>query len=211
MLLRSKPVLCNYYLTYRCNAQCSFCDIWEKPSPYADSESFFANLRDLKRLGVKIIDFTGGEPLLHRRAAEFCRLAKAAGFDGMTVVDSQNLSGDPYIALVMAAKATERLMVATGVTNHEPRAAILETVASQRKLALFIAGVLFAYFLLLPLGVTFLIGFTPSGIQPMLSIDRYIGFAAMLIFSTGLMFQVPIVMLLLSVFGMLSVNCMLRS
>jgi MoaA/NifB/PqqE/SkfB family radical SAM enzyme len=72
--------LCNYYLTYRCNAQCAFCDIWEKPSPYADQDAFEANLRDLKRLGVKIIDFTGGEPLLHRKAAEFCRLAKRAGF-----------------------------------------------------------------------------------------------------------------------------------
>ncbi len=80
MLLRSKPVLCNYYLTYRCNAKCSFCDIWEKPSPYADREAVVANLRDLKRLGVKIIDFTGGEPLLHRQAAEFCRLAKTMGF-----------------------------------------------------------------------------------------------------------------------------------
>lgn len=67
---------------------------------------------------------------------------------------------------------------------------------------LFIAGICFAYFLLLPLGVQFLIGFTPSGIQPMISIDRYIGFASMLIFSTGLMFEVPIVMLLLSLFGL---------
>ncbi len=66
---------------------------------------------------------------------------------------------------------------------------------------LFIAGIVFAYSLLLPISVTFLIGFTPSGIQPMISIDRYVGFASMLIFSTGLMFQVPIVMLLLSLFG----------
>ncbi|MDZ7727470.1 MAG: hypothetical protein U5Q44_04340 [Dehalococcoidia bacterium] len=35
----------------------------------------------------------------------------------MTVVDSQNLSGDPYIALAMAAKATETLKLGTGVTN----------------------------------------------------------------------------------------------
>ena len=35
----------------------------------------------------------------------------------------------------------------------------------------------------------------------MISIDRYVGFASMLIFSTGLMFQVPIVMLLFSLFG----------
>lgn len=66
---------------------------------------------------------------------------------------------------------------------------------------LFLAGIGFAYFVLLPVGVKFLIGFTPEGIQPMLSIDRYIGFAAMLIFSTALMFEVPVVMLLLSMLG----------
>ncbi len=65
---------------------------------------------------------------------------------------------------------------------------------------LFLAGVMFAYFLLLPLGLQFLIGFTPEGIQPMLSIDRFVGFASVLIFSTGLMFQVPIVMLILGIF-----------
>lgn len=80
MRLFRHPLLCNYYLTYRCNAKCSFCDIWEKPSPYVDEASFKANLRDLKRLGVKVIDFTGGEPLLHRQLPLFLRLAKQAGF-----------------------------------------------------------------------------------------------------------------------------------
>ncbi len=80
MRLRSKPVLCNYYLTYRCNASCSFCDIWEKPSPYATKETVFQNLRDLKALGVKVIDFTGGEPLLHREIDVFLEEAKRLGF-----------------------------------------------------------------------------------------------------------------------------------
>jgi len=68
---------------------------------------------------------------------------------------------------------------------------------------LFLAGVAFAYFALLPIGVKFLIGFTPEGIKPMLSISRYIGFASVLIFSTGLMFQIPIVMLISSLVGAL--------
>ena len=68
---------------------------------------------------------------------------------------------------------------------------------------LFVAGVAFAYLVLLPLGVKFLIGFTPAGIKPMLSISRYIGFASVLIFSTGLMFQIPIVMLISSLLGAL--------
>ena len=80
LTLRQQPVLCNYYLTYRCNAKCSFCDIWEKPSPYVTLENVEQNLKDLKRLGVKVIDFTGGEPLLHRQLPEILDLAKSLGF-----------------------------------------------------------------------------------------------------------------------------------
>lgn len=80
MRLRSKPVLCNYYVTYRCNARCSFCDIWEKPSPYITLEDVAQNLRDLKRLGVQVIDFTGGEPLLHRQLDQMLGMAHEMGF-----------------------------------------------------------------------------------------------------------------------------------
>lgn len=80
MQIPGHPVLCNYYLTYRCNASCSFCDIWEKPSPYASLDNINHNLRDLKKLGVKVIDFTGGEPLLHGQIAEILQLARAYGF-----------------------------------------------------------------------------------------------------------------------------------
>jgi len=45
------------------------------------------------------------------------RWAEAAGFDGITIVDSQNLSGDCYVALAMAAAATTRIRLGTGVTN----------------------------------------------------------------------------------------------
>jgi len=79
MRLIKHPVLCNYYVTYRCNATCSFCDIWEKPSPYITLQNFKENLRDLKKLGVKVIDFTGGEPLLHRELDVLLDEAKKAG------------------------------------------------------------------------------------------------------------------------------------
>jgi MoaA/NifB/PqqE/SkfB family radical SAM enzyme len=79
MRLVSHPVLCNYYVTYRCNATCSFCDIWERPSPYVTIENVRQNLRDLKTLGVRVVDFTGGEPLLHRQLPELLREAKQLG------------------------------------------------------------------------------------------------------------------------------------
>lgn len=80
MLLFRHPVLCNYYVTYRCNAKCGFCDIWEKPSPYITLEDVRDNLRDLQKMKVKVIDFTGGEPLLHRQLPDFLAIAKEMGF-----------------------------------------------------------------------------------------------------------------------------------
>lgn len=78
--LTRRPVLCNYYVTYRCNATCAFCDIWERPSPYITLENAEKNFQDLRRLGVKVIDFTGGEPLLHRQIVELLTLAKKYKF-----------------------------------------------------------------------------------------------------------------------------------
>lgn len=89
MRLVRHPVLCNYYVTYRCNAKCGFCDIWEKPSPYITLADVEANLRDLKRLGVRVIDFTGGEPLLHRQLPEMLALARGLGF--ITTVTTNGL------------------------------------------------------------------------------------------------------------------------
>lgn len=84
-----RPILCNYYVTYRCNAKCGFCDIWEQPSPMISLEDAEQNLDDLKRLGVRIIDFTGGEPLLHTHLADFLSMAKDRGF--ITTVTTNGL------------------------------------------------------------------------------------------------------------------------
>ena len=78
-----KPVICNYYLTYRCNARCAFCAIWQDRSvPLADESSpavVCRNLGDVRKLGVRMVDFTGGEPLLYSGLTEVLRCAKALG------------------------------------------------------------------------------------------------------------------------------------
>jgi MoaA/NifB/PqqE/SkfB family radical SAM enzyme len=75
------PLVANYYLTYRCNARCHFCDIWAlEPPQEADFETIQRNLRDLRRLGVRYVDFTGGEPLLCQDAPRIYTEAKHQGF-----------------------------------------------------------------------------------------------------------------------------------
>ncbi|MEY2476435.1 MAG: 5,10-methylenetetrahydromethanopterin reductase [Actinomycetota bacterium] len=54
-------------------------------------------------------------------AARQAERAEAAGFGGIAMVDSQNLAGDPYVALAVAARATSTLRLATGVTNPVTR------------------------------------------------------------------------------------------
>lgn len=58
--------------------------------------------------------------------------AEAEGWDGMVVVDSQNLSGDPFVALALAARDTSRLGLGTGVSNPATRhpAAAAAAIAS---------------------------------------------------------------------------------
>jgi 5,10-methylenetetrahydromethanopterin reductase len=43
--------------------------------------------------------------------------AESLGWDGITFTDSQNLVGDPFVGVALAAAATEQLQFATGVTN----------------------------------------------------------------------------------------------
>jgi 5,10-methylenetetrahydromethanopterin reductase len=54
-------------------------------------------------------------------AARHAAAAEQAGYDGLALVDSQNLAGDCYVGLALAAKATTRLKLATGVTNPVTR------------------------------------------------------------------------------------------
>jgi 5,10-methylenetetrahydromethanopterin reductase len=66
-----------------------------------------------------------------RACLAFVRRAKRieeAGYDGITIVDSQNL-GDSYIALAMAAAETERIKLGTGVTNPFTRHAAVTACA----------------------------------------------------------------------------------
>lgn len=69
-------------------------------------------------MAVEIWTNGGGLPkAFARRAATMER----AGYDGIMVGDTQNLSGDCYVALAVASTVTERLKLGVGVTNPYTR------------------------------------------------------------------------------------------
>jgi len=78
------PLLLHYYITYHCNCRCPFCDIWHS-KPYSNTTNTRVNdvkqnLIQAKKLGVKFVDFTGGEPLLHPKINILLKIAKELGF-----------------------------------------------------------------------------------------------------------------------------------
>jgi MoaA/NifB/PqqE/SkfB family radical SAM enzyme len=76
-----KPLLLHYFVTTRCNARCSFCDIWKEPAmPDAVLPDVVANLAPARQAGCRFVDFTGGEPLLNRDLPRFLAEAKRLGY-----------------------------------------------------------------------------------------------------------------------------------
>lgn len=70
--------------------------------------------------------------------------------------------------------------------------------------ALFMIGLLFAYFVILPFALNFFIGLAPTDIAANIAIDFYISFAIRLLFLFGLVFEMPIVSYFLSKVGLLT-------
>ena len=52
-----------------------------------------------------------------RTVAEHARLVEEGGWHGIGIFDSQNLGGDTYVSMALAAAATERIELSTDVTN----------------------------------------------------------------------------------------------
>lgn len=69
---------------------------------------------------------------------------------------------------------------------------------------LFYGGTLFCYFVTLPYGVKFLLGFQTASMKPLISIDRFISFVTIFILGFGAIFELPILMLFSAQTGALS-------
>lgn len=74
---------------------------------------------------------------------------------------------------------------------------------------LFYSGVAFSYFTLMPAALNFFVTYAEGAVESLWSIDQYFEFVLVLMFSTGLSFQVPIIQLLLGQTGLVSGDQML--
>ena len=98
--------------------------------------------------------------------------------------------------------------VLPGLTTRE-RNLIAPAVAGSG--ILFIGGLLFAWWALVPAALSFLINYGADVVEPIWSIERYLDFVITLMLATGLAFQLPVLQLLLGILGLINTKAMISS
>lgn len=66
---------------------------------------------------------------------------------------------------------------------------------------LFYCGTLFCYYVTLPFGIKFLLGFGSEELKPVISIGRFVNFVTLFILAFGVIFELPIFMVFLAKVG----------
>jgi len=93
--------------------------------------------------------------------------------------------------------------VAPGLYRHEKRFALPLLMSS---IILFYAGVAFAYFVVFPVMFDFFASTTPAGVRMMTDIASYMDFVLTMFLCFGLAFEVPVVVVLLVLTGLVKVD-----
>jgi sec-independent protein translocase protein TatC len=68
---------------------------------------------------------------------------------------------------------------------------------------LFLAGITFGYFIVLPIGLRFMIGYGGETFNQLLQAERYISFVSMFELAFGIVFELPLIMMLLAWAGLI--------
>ncbi|MGD9566982.1 MAG: twin-arginine translocase subunit TatC [Sedimentibacter sp.] len=95
------------------------------------------------------------------------------------------------------------LFVSPGLTKIEKR-----TIAASLFIGgiFFIIGVVFAYIIILPIMLQFFMGFQIEQIEEMISFSNYLSFVINTLLSFGIIFELPIIMVILTKFHILKVS-----
>jgi sec-independent protein translocase protein TatC len=119
------------------------------------------------------------------------------------------VAGYAGLALALPYLLYEGLcFVMPGLSRRERRLVAPAVAASG---VLFLAGIGFAWWALIPAALRFLVSYGADVVEPLWSIERYLDFVLLLMVATGLAFQLPVLQLLLGVLGLIRSQAMLRS
>jgi len=93
------------------------------------------------------------------------------------------------------------IFILSGLRESEKKLLVVFVLIS---FFLFLFGCSFAYFVILPVGLKFLIGFGTELIVPMITVSRYVSFAGTIVLVFGVIFQMPLIILFLTKIGLVT-------
>ena len=134
--------------------------------------------------------------LLQLSPGEFLFVSiKVAGYSGLIVAL-------PYILYQVV------LFVSPGLTEKEKSLIFPAFLASG---ILFFLGLFFSWWILVPAAISFFIKFGADIVEPIWSIEKYFDFVLLLLSSTGLAFQLPVLQFILGSLGIVTTQKMLSN
>ena len=151
----------------------------------------FADVKEIVRIfqapaiGVKFLQFSPGE--------YFFASVKIAVFCGILI-------SSPLVLYQLL------LYLIPGLTKKEMEIVLPVSFGSG---ILFLIGIIFSYFFLVPAALKFFISYGSEVVEPFWSFDQYFDFIAVLLFATGIAFQVPAVQVVLGLLGIVTGEKML--
>jgi len=117
-----------------------------------------------------------------------------------------------YIGIVIAMPVVLYqvwLFVAPGLYKHERRAVLGFVISS---MFLFLCGLAFGYYVMLPQVLNFLINFGERlPLRPLVTIDEYFSFVLVVLVGLGVIFELPVLIFILSLFGIVTPKFLLKN
>jgi len=74
----------------------------------------------------------------------------------------------------------------------------------------FIGGAVFCFYVVLPLGIKFLLGFGTAKLKPLISVEKYISFVGWMTVAFGVVFELPVVTFILGRLGLIDAAMLRR-
>lgn len=193
----------------------------EAPDDPTARMSFFDHLEELRKrilhalaaiaVGV-VLGFSWAEKAYNFLSRPIYEALKAAGLpETLTYISPLGparllISVALYLGVLIASPVVLYqvwLFVAPGLYRNERRAVTSFLLSS---VSLFLAGTAFAYYVMLPITLRFLIGFGSFDprITPMITMNEYLDFVLVILLGLGVIFQLPILIFILSLFGIVT-------
>lgn len=90
--------------------------------------------------------------------------------------------------------------ISPGLKTGEKRATLLIVFSAS---LLFLAGAMFAFFIILPKLLAYFMGYASTGLKPLPKFGNYLSFVARVILGFGLSFQIPFLMVMATISGII--------